>query len=67
MQAVALLKQTPHPTDADIDTTMYGNMRPVRGVVVSRGSIGVFDPASWFSLRVDREWRYRPLASGGQA
>src|ERR1700729_3704627 len=26
MQAVALLKQTPHPTDADIDTTMYGNI-----------------------------------------
>jgi isoquinoline 1-oxidoreductase alpha subunit len=26
MQAAALLKQTPHPTDADIDTTMYGNI-----------------------------------------
>jgi isoquinoline 1-oxidoreductase alpha subunit len=26
MQAVALLKQTPHPTDADIDSTMYGNI-----------------------------------------
>jgi isoquinoline 1-oxidoreductase alpha subunit len=26
MQAVALLKQTPHPTDSDIDTTMYGNI-----------------------------------------
>jgi isoquinoline 1-oxidoreductase subunit alpha len=26
MQAVALLKQTPHPTDADIDGTMYGNI-----------------------------------------
>jgi isoquinoline 1-oxidoreductase subunit alpha len=26
MQAVALLKQAPHPTDADIDSTMYGNI-----------------------------------------
>jgi isoquinoline 1-oxidoreductase subunit alpha len=26
MQAASLLKQTPHPTDADIDTTMYGNI-----------------------------------------
>jgi len=26
MQAAALLKQTPHPTDADIDSTMYGNL-----------------------------------------
>ena len=26
MQASALLKQTPHPTDADIDTAMYGNI-----------------------------------------
>ena len=26
MQAAALLKQTPHPTDADIDSTMYGNI-----------------------------------------
>ena len=26
MQAAALLKQTPHPTDADIDTSMYGNI-----------------------------------------
>jgi isoquinoline 1-oxidoreductase alpha subunit len=26
MQAVALLKQTPHPTDSDIDSTMYGNI-----------------------------------------
>ena len=26
MQAVALLKQTPHPTDSDIDGTMYGNI-----------------------------------------
>jgi isoquinoline 1-oxidoreductase subunit alpha len=26
MQAVALLKQTPHPTDADIDSTMDGNI-----------------------------------------
>ena len=26
MQAAALLKQTPHPTDADIDGTMYGNI-----------------------------------------
>jgi isoquinoline 1-oxidoreductase alpha subunit len=26
MQAVALLKQTSHPTDADIDGTMYGNI-----------------------------------------
>ena len=26
MQAVALLKQTPHPTDADIDSAMYGNI-----------------------------------------
>jgi isoquinoline 1-oxidoreductase alpha subunit len=26
MQAAALLKQTPHPTDADIDTAMYGNI-----------------------------------------
>ena len=26
MQAAALLKQTPHPTDADINTTMYGNI-----------------------------------------
>ena len=26
MQAVALLKQTQHPTDADIDNTMYGNI-----------------------------------------
>jgi isoquinoline 1-oxidoreductase subunit alpha len=26
MQAAALLKQTPHPTDDDIDNTMYGNI-----------------------------------------
>ena len=26
MQAAALLKQTPHPTDDDIDSTMYGNI-----------------------------------------
>ena len=26
MQAAALLKQTPHPTDADIDGAMYGNI-----------------------------------------
>jgi isoquinoline 1-oxidoreductase subunit alpha len=26
MQAASLLKQTPHPTDADIDGTMYGNI-----------------------------------------
>ena len=26
MQAAALLKQTPHPSDADIDTAMYGNI-----------------------------------------
>jgi isoquinoline 1-oxidoreductase subunit alpha len=26
MQAAALLKQSPHPTDADIDGTMYGNI-----------------------------------------
>jgi isoquinoline 1-oxidoreductase alpha subunit len=26
MQAAALLKQTPHPTDDDIDNTMYGNL-----------------------------------------
>jgi isoquinoline 1-oxidoreductase subunit alpha len=26
MQAAALLKQTPHPTDADIDSSMYGNI-----------------------------------------
>ena len=26
MQAAALLKQTPHPSDADIDNTMYGNI-----------------------------------------
>jgi aerobic-type carbon monoxide dehydrogenase small subunit (CoxS/CutS family) len=26
MQAAALLKQTPHPTDADIDSGMYGNI-----------------------------------------
>ena len=26
MKAAALLKQTPHPTDADIDTAMYGNI-----------------------------------------
>ena len=26
MQAAALLKQTPHPTDADIDDAMYGNI-----------------------------------------
>jgi isoquinoline 1-oxidoreductase alpha subunit len=26
MQAVALLKQTPHPNDADIDNAMYGNI-----------------------------------------
>jgi isoquinoline 1-oxidoreductase alpha subunit len=26
MQAAALLKETPHPTDADIDSTMYGNI-----------------------------------------
>jgi len=26
MQAAALLKQTPHPTDADIDSVMYGNI-----------------------------------------
>jgi len=26
MQAAALLKQTPHPTDADIDNAMYGNI-----------------------------------------
>ena len=26
MQAAALLKQTPHPTDADIDEAMYGNI-----------------------------------------
>jgi isoquinoline 1-oxidoreductase subunit alpha len=26
MQAAALLKQTPHPSDDDIDTTMYGNI-----------------------------------------
>ena len=26
MQAAALLKQTPHPTDADIDRTMDGNI-----------------------------------------
>ena len=26
MQAAALLKQTPHPSDADIDSAMYGNI-----------------------------------------
>ena len=26
MQAAALLKQTPHPTDADIDNAMFGNI-----------------------------------------
>ncbi len=26
MQAAALLKQTPHPTDDDINTTMFGNI-----------------------------------------
>jgi isoquinoline 1-oxidoreductase subunit alpha len=26
MQAAALLKQTPHPADADIDNVMYGNI-----------------------------------------
>jgi isoquinoline 1-oxidoreductase alpha subunit len=26
MQAAALLKESPHPTDADIDGTMYGNI-----------------------------------------
>jgi isoquinoline 1-oxidoreductase subunit alpha len=26
MQAAALLKQKPHPTDDDIDSTMYGNI-----------------------------------------
>ena len=26
MQAAALLKQTPHPTDSDIDTAMYSNL-----------------------------------------
>jgi isoquinoline 1-oxidoreductase subunit alpha len=26
MQAAALLKQTPHPSDAEIDNTMYGNI-----------------------------------------
>jgi isoquinoline 1-oxidoreductase subunit alpha len=26
MQAAALLKQTPHPSDADIDNAMYGNI-----------------------------------------
>jgi isoquinoline 1-oxidoreductase subunit alpha len=26
MQAAALLKQSPHPTDGDIDGTMYGNI-----------------------------------------
>jgi isoquinoline 1-oxidoreductase subunit alpha len=26
MQAAALLKQTPHPSDDDIDNTMYGNI-----------------------------------------
>ena len=26
MQAAALLKQTPHPTDDDIDSVMYGNI-----------------------------------------
>jgi isoquinoline 1-oxidoreductase subunit alpha len=26
MQAAALLKQTPHPADDDIDSTMYGNI-----------------------------------------
>ena len=26
MQAAALLKHSPHPTDADIDSTMYGNI-----------------------------------------
>ena len=26
MQAAALLKQSPHPNDADIDGTMYGNI-----------------------------------------
>jgi isoquinoline 1-oxidoreductase alpha subunit len=26
MQAVALLKQSPHPTDAEIDNAMYGNI-----------------------------------------
>ncbi len=26
MQASALLKQTPHPTDAEIDNAMYGNI-----------------------------------------
>jgi isoquinoline 1-oxidoreductase subunit alpha len=26
MQAAALLKQSPHPTDADIDGSMYGNI-----------------------------------------
>lgn len=26
MQAAALLKQAPHPTDAEIDSTMYGNL-----------------------------------------
>ena len=26
MEAAALLKRTPHPTDADIDGTMYGNI-----------------------------------------
>jgi isoquinoline 1-oxidoreductase subunit alpha len=26
MQAAALLKETPHPTDAEIDSAMYGNI-----------------------------------------
>ncbi len=26
MQAAVLLKQTPHPSDDDIDHTMYGNI-----------------------------------------
>ncbi len=26
MQAAALLKETPHPTDSDIDHAMYGNI-----------------------------------------
>jgi isoquinoline 1-oxidoreductase alpha subunit len=26
MQAASLLRQTPHPTDSDIDSTMTGNI-----------------------------------------